>query len=194
MTATTFEYEPEAYAFGSEPGEDWPDYDPEAAPSSRNRSLYAPTAPRPRPRPPQYTSAPAAPGTVTRAELSRALQRVALDIDRLKGSARATTGQINDLADRTGRAFRNVQTSQQQQSARLEREVASTRELAVLGAALSGGGGSTGLLLLLLLAGDQSGLGGPVAQDGQAGSSTSLTSNSTLLLALALSGVLGGSA
>jgi hypothetical protein len=196
MSVYQYEYEPEAYNFDYEPGEDWPEYDPER-PQSRPRPPrppYSPPVPRPPARPPQYSSAPTAPGTVTRAELTRALQRVAVDIDRLKGGVRATTGQINDLSDRTGRALRNVQTSQTQQGARLEREVAGAKELGVLGAVLSGGGGNTGLLLLLLLASESPGTIATPGPDGQqpAGTGGLLGGggSSGLVLALALSGAL----
>lgn len=193
MTAEIFEYEPEAFEFDYEP-EDWPDYDPERArprgrPAGRQRPAYRPTVPAPRGRPPGYTPTPTAAGTVTRAELTRALQRVAADIDRLKAGARGTTSQLNDLSDRSGRAFGNVRAAQQQQTARFDRGLASTRELAILSSVLGGGsGGSTPLLLLLLLAGD----GTAAGPDGQAPMGGALGGgNTTLLLALALSGGLG---
>ncbi|MFF5082439.1 hypothetical protein ACFY36_35795 [Actinoplanes sp. NPDC000266] len=192
MTAPVFEYEPEAYHFDGDSTEEWPDYEPESR-SSRRGPMYRPTVGPPRTRPSQYVSGPAAPGTVSRAELTRALQRVASDIDRLKGGARATTTQLNDLADRTGRAFRNVQAGQTQQAQRFDRGLSSTRELAVLGALLSGGGGSgsKNLLLLLLLA-DPSMSGGGSTPDGQAnggyGGGGMLSGSNGLLLVLALSG------
>jgi hypothetical protein len=182
----------EAFDFDYDPGDEWPDYDPDRVRTQRTRprpigggGRYQPTVPRPQPRPQSYTPGTPAPGVVTRAELTRALQRVAADIDRLKAGARATTGQVNDLADRTGRALGNVQTSQQQQAARFERGLAGTRELAVLGSLLGGGGGGggTGLLLLLLLAGDNT-----TGPDGQQQAGGLGGNNSTLLLALALSG------
>jgi hypothetical protein len=187
VNGTTFDYEPEAFDLEYEPGEDWPEYDPERArPRSRpGRPRYQPTVARPQPRPQSYVPAPTAQGTVSRAELTRALQRVAGDIDRLKAGARATTSQLNDLAGRTGRGFDSVRTAQQQQTARFDRGLASSRELAILGSVLGGGGGNTGLLLLLLLAGDSTGAG----PDGEAAVGGGLAgSNATLLLALALSG------
>jgi hypothetical protein len=192
MSAMTFEYEPEAYNFEYEPGEDWPEYDPErrGRPTAGRRPPYQTTVPRPTPRPQQYTTAPTAPGTVTRAELTRALQRVAADIDRLKTGVRANTGQLNDLSDRTGRAFRSVQASQEQQTARFDRGLASARELGVLGAALTGGAGNLGILLLLLIAGDAGGTA-PGADGQPSGAGGGLAgSNTNLLLALALSGAL----
>jgi hypothetical protein len=192
VTAATFEFEPEAFEFDYEPGEDWPEYEPERArPRPRptgGRPPYRPTVPAPARRPQTYTPTPTTPGTVTRAELTRALQRVAADIDRLKMGARATTSQLNDLSERSGRAFANVRTAQQQQAARFDRGLSSTRELAILSGVLGGGGGGIGLLLLLLLAGDTA----APAPDGQAPMGGGLAgSNTNLLLALALSGALG---
>src|SRR5262245_65123333 len=100
MTTTPiFEYEPEAYNFDNDPGEEWPDYEPEAPLPRRGRPRYAHTTAAPLRRPQTYAPTPPPGGTVSRAELTRALQRVAGDIDRLKAGARASNGQINDLAD-----------------------------------------------------------------------------------------------
>jgi hypothetical protein len=189
MSTMTFELEPEVFQFDYEP-EDWPEYEPERAPArpGGRRPPYSTNVPRPPSRPSQYTSAPTAPGTVTRAELTRALQRVAVDIDRLKSGVRGTTGQINDLSDRTGRAFRNVQASQEQQAARFGREIASARELGVLASVLGGGANNLGVLLLLLLGSETTQPGG----DGQPGATGGgmLSGSTGLVLALALSGAL----
>jgi len=179
--------EPEAYNFDYDPERDWPEYEPEA-PRPRPGGAggpYRPPVPGPRPQPQPYVTPTPSAGTVTRAQLERALQRVAGDIDRLRSGVRANTGQVNDLADRTRRALRNVQSSQQQQVARLDRGVANARETGVLGAALTGGGQNLGILLLLLLGGDTTG-----TADGQAPGGTLGSGNTSLLLALALSGAL----
>jgi hypothetical protein len=121
---------------------------------------------------------------VTQEQLRQALVRVKQDIDRVASGVRGNTANLNDFAARTGRNLNRARDMQRRDVARLDRSVAGAREIGILGAVLSGGGGNV-LLPLLILGMEQPQPGAPGAPgDGALGG----TSNTTLLLALALSG------
>ena len=126
---------------------------------------FEPEAPRPRPRryttPAQpargaaraYTQSPAVRTPVTHEQLRQALVRVKQDIDRVATGVRATNSNVNDLAGRMTRNVNQLRELQQRDTARLDRSVAGARELAILGAVLSGDGDV--LLPLLVIGMDQ---------------------------------------
>jgi hypothetical protein len=177
-----FEYEPE-WDEGAE-------FEPEAprtrrAPTRRYRTPTQPAGGTGR----AYTQPPAVRTPVTHEQLRQALVRVKQDIDRVATGVRATNANVNDLAGRTTRNLNRLRELQQRDTARLERSVAGARELAILGAVLSGDGDV--LLPLLVIGMDQQ---QPVAGMPAEGGSSILGSgsnNSTLLLALAAAGGFG---
>jgi hypothetical protein len=174
-----FEYEPEW-------DEGVAEFEPEAPRARPRPRRYTTPAQPPRGGARTYTQAPVVRTPVTHEQLRQALVRVKQDIDRVATGVRATNSNVNDLAGRMTRNVNRLRELQQRDTARLERSVAGARELAILGAVLSGDGDV--LLPLLVIGMDQPQAGTP----GEGGLLGGGGSNTTLLLALAASGGLGG--
>jgi hypothetical protein len=136
-----------------------------------------------------YTRQPTMPAPVTQEQLRQALVRVKQDIDRVANGVRSSNVNLNDLSARTSRNLNRLRDLHRRDIGRVDRSVEQTRELAILGAVLGGGDGANTLPLLLILGLDQPQpmAGGPAGtqMEGPLG-----TSNTTLLLALAVSGAL----
>jgi hypothetical protein len=148
----------------------------------RARGYRTPTQP-PRGTGTGYARPPVSQGNVTQEQLRQALVRVKQDIDRVATGVRANTSNLNDFSGRTGRNLNRLRDAQRRDVIRLDRGVAQTRELSILGAVLSGGGANA-LIPLLILGMEQPQAVPGAPGDGVLGGS----SNSTLLLALALTG------
>jgi hypothetical protein len=186
MSETMYAQDFESDLLEADYGEDYEDF-PEFEPERRGRTRRYRTPAQPtRGAGPGYTRAPAVQAPVTQEQLRQALVRVKQDIDRVATGVRANTSNLNDFAGRTGRNLNRVRDMQRRDVARLDRSVAGAREIGILGAVLSGDGGNV-LLPLLILGMEQPQPGAPGAPgDGVLGGS----SNTTLLLALAVSGAL----
>jgi hypothetical protein len=178
-----FEYEPEW-------DEGVTEFEPEAPRRRAPASRYSTPAQPQRGTGRGYTQPPAIRTPVTHEQLRQALVRVKQDIDRVATGVRATNANVNDLAGRTTRNLNRLRELQQRDTTRLDRSVASSRELAILGAVLGGGG--TDVLLPLLVIGMDQPQAPPGAPPAEGSTVLGGGSNSTLLLALAAFGGLGG--
>jgi hypothetical protein len=167
--------------------EDILEFEPERR---RGRRQYRTPRQPPRGTGPGYTRPPVGQAAVTQEQLRQALVRVKQDIDRVASGVRSNTTNLNDFAARTGRNLNRLRDMQRRDVARLDRGIAQSRELGILGAVL-GGGGSSAIIPLLILGMEQ-----PQVAPGTPGAPADGTflgggsSSTTLLLALALTGAL----